>query len=186
MFNQCIVLVGMMGAGKSTVGKALAKHLSWEFTDTDHLIEQQTGVSIPVIFEIEGEAGFRRRESMALANFAGKSRQVLATGGGIVLAQENRDLLKHIGSVVYLSASAAELYQRTKLDKNRPLLRGPNPRKKIEELLQVRLPLYKACADVVIETGRQPVYQIVQRIVHALHLEDLPGSAEQNALGSST
>ncbi|WP_370262839.1 shikimate kinase [Limnobacter sp.] len=185
MVNQCIVLVGMMGAGKSTVGKALAKHLSWEFTDTDHLIEQQTGVSIPVIFEIEGEAGFRRRESQVLANFAGKQAQVLATGGGIVLLEENRKLLKQIGPVVYLSASPGELYQRTKLDKNRPLLRGPNPRKKIEELLQARLPLYKACADLVVETGRQPVYQIVNKIVQSLHLTNVPGQAEHNALGSS-
>lgn len=170
----------MMGAGKSTVGRALAKHLSWDFTDTDHLIEQQTGVSIPVIFEIEGEAGFRRRESMALAGFVGKERQVIATGGGIVLAAENRELLKHIGAVVYLSASANELYQRTRLDKNRPLLQGPNPRKKIEELLNARLPLYKECATVVIETGRQPVYHIVHKISHALNLiPNLPGDEQK-------
>lgn len=174
----------MMGAGKSTVGKALAKHLSWEFTDTDHLIEQQTGVSIPVIFEIEGEAGFRRRESMALASFVGKERQVIATGGGIVLAAENREMLKQIGAVVYLSASSAELYQRTRLDKNRPLLQGPNPRRKIEELLAARLPLYKECATVVIETGRQPVYQIVHKISHALKLGQKAPGIEQKATGT--
>ena len=174
----------MMGAGKSTVGKALAKHLSWEFTDTDHLIEQQTGVSIPVIFEIEGEAGFRRRESMALAGFAGKDRQVIATGGGIVLAAENREILKLIGSVVYLSAAGAELYQRTRLDKNRPLLQGPNPRRKIEELLTARSPLYRECADVVIETGRQPVYQIVQKISHALKLGCKTPDTEQKVIGT--
>lgn len=184
MSNQCIVLVGMMGAGKSTVGKALAKHLSWEFTDTDHLIEQQTGVSIPVIFEIEGEQGFRRRESLALASFSGKERQVIATGGGIVLAPENREILKSIGAVVYLSASAAELYQRTRLDKNRPLLQGPNPRRKIEELLAARLPLYKEVASVVIETGRQPVYQIVQKISNALKLAQKPAGTEQKATGT--
>jgi shikimate kinase len=178
------VLVGMMGAGKSTVGKALAKHLSWEFTDTDHLIEHQTGVSIPVIFEIEGEAGFRRRESTALASFLGKERQVIATGGGIVLAPENRAILKKIGAVVYLSASASELYQRTRLDKNRPLLQGPNPRRKIEELLTARLPLYKECADVVVETGRQPVYQIVQKISHALKLGQKTPDTEQKATGT--
>lgn len=184
MSNQCIVLVGMMGAGKSTVGKALAKHLSWDFTDTDHLIEQQTGVSIPVIFEIEGEAGFRRRESTALAGFVGKERQVIATGGGIVLAEENRDVLKQIGSVVYLSASAAELYQRTRMDKNRPLLQGPNPRRKIEELLAARLPLYKECASVIIETGRQPVYQIVNKISVALKLDQKTESSVQKAVGT--
>lgn len=173
-----------MGAGKSTVGKALAKHLSWEFTDTDHLIEHQTGVSIPVIFEIEGESGFRRRESAALSSFVGKEKQVIATGGGIVLASENREILKQIGAVVYLSASAAELYQRTRLDKNRPLLRGPNPRKKIEELLAARLPLYKECADVVVETGRQPVYQIVQKISQALNLGHKTPNTEQKVTGT--
>lgn len=161
----------MMGAGKSTVGKALAKHLSWEFVDTDHLIEQQTGVSIPTIFEIEGEAGFRRRESHVLTGLEGREGLVVATGGGIVLAEENRLTLKRVGSVVYLSASAAELYQRTRLDKNRPLLQGPNPRKKIEELLALRLPLYKSVADVVVETGRQPVSQLVNKICQAVGVD---------------
>jgi shikimate kinase len=174
----------MMGAGKSTVGKALAKHLSWEFTDTDHLIEHQTGVSIPVIFEIEGEAGFRKRETTALSSFVGKERQVIATGGGIVLAPENREILKKIGAVVYLSASAAELYQRTRLDKNRPLLQGPNPRRKIEELLAARLPLYRECADVVVETGRQPVYQIVHKIGHALKSVQKGVNQPQKACGT--
>lgn len=172
-----------MGAGKSTVGKALAKHLSWEFTDTDHLIEQQTGVSIPVIFEIEGEQGFRRRESQALASFVGRQRQVIATGGGIVLAPENRAILKRLGSVVYLSASSAELYQRTKLDKNRPLLQGPNPRRKIEELLLARHSLYQECANVIIETGRQPVYQIIHKIGVALKLGDTTPNIEQKTTG---
>lgn len=184
MSNQSIVLVGMMGAGKSTVGKALAKHLSWEFTDTDHLIEHQTGVNIPVIFEIEGEAGFRRRESTALAGFLGKECQIIATGGGIVLAPENREVLRQLGSVVYLSASANELYQRTRMDKNRPLLQGPNPRKKIEELLLARAPLYRECATVTIETGRQPVYQIVQKICNALHLNLNPNRTDRKAIGS--
>jgi shikimate kinase len=184
VFNQCIVLVGMMGAGKSTVGRALAKHLSWEFTDTDHLIEQQTGVSIPVIFEIEGEAGFRRRESTALASFIGKQRQVIATGGGVVLAPENLEVLKKIGAVVYLSASSSELYQRTRLDKSRPLLQTPNPRRRVEGLLAARLPLYKECATVVIETGRQPVNQIVQKISHALKLAPKVPGTEQKATGT--
>lgn len=160
----------MMGAGKSTVGKALAKHLSWDFFDTDHLIEQQTGVSIPTIFEIEGEAGFRRRESMVLASFEGKQSLVVATGGGVVLSEENRTVLKRMGAVIYLGASAAELYQRTRLDKNRPLLQGPNPRKKIEELLIQRQPLYQEVANLVIETGRQPVSQLVDKICTSLQL----------------
>lgn len=109
---------------------------------------------------------------------------MIATGGGIVLAPENRELLKQIGAVVYLSASAAELYQRTRMDKNRPLLQGPNPRKKIEELLAARLPLYKQCADVVVETGRQPVYQIVNKISHALKLGQKAPDTEQKATGT--
>lgn len=160
----------MMGAGKSTVGKALAKHLSWEFVDTDHLIEQQTGVSIPTIFEIEGEAGFRRRESQVLTSLTGRQGLVVATGGGIVLAQANRVHLKEVGPVVYLSASAAELYQRTRMDKNRPLLQSPNPRKTIEDLLTLRHPLYTEVSDLTIETGRQPVSHLVQRICDALGL----------------
>jgi shikimate kinase len=160
----------MMGAGKSTVGRALARHLSWGFSDTDHVIEQQTGVSIPVIFEIEGVEGFRKRESMALRGFVNERQHVLATGGGIVLAPENRVLLKQVGSVVYLRASAHELYQRTRLDKNRPLLQAPNPRQRLEELLIQRRPLYESVADVIVETGRQPVHLIVQKICSALGL----------------
>lgn len=160
----------MMGAGKSTVGKALARHLGWEFIDTDHVIEHQTGVSIPVIFEIEGEAGFRRRESQTLASLTERQNMVLATGGGVVLAPENRETLKQFGAVVYLSATPGELYQRTRLDKNRPLLKTANPRKRIEELLNQREPLYEACAEVKVETGRQPVNQIVHKIEHALGL----------------
>lgn len=168
--NPCIVLVGMMGAGKSTVGKALAKHLSWEFLDTDHVIEHQTGVAIPTIFEIEGEAGFRRRESAVLSSFLGRTGLVVATGGGVVLSAENRAVMKQLGPVVYLSASAGELYQRTRLDKNRPLLQAPNPRKRIEELLIQRSPLYQEVADVEIETGRQPVSQLVEKICQLLHV----------------
>jgi shikimate kinase len=182
--NQSIVLVGMMGAGKSTVGKALAKHLSWGFIDTDQLIEQQTGVGIPVIFEIEGEAGFRKRESQTLVGFVGKECQVIATGGGIVLAVENREILKKIGLVVYLSASAGELYHRTRMDKNRPLLKSVNPQKRIEKLLAERLPLYQECADVVIETGRQPVQHIVNKIIHALKLNQKKINSQQKTAGT--
>ena len=173
-----------MGAGKSTVGRALAKALSWDFSDTDHLIEQQTGVSIPLIFEIEGEAGFRKRESQVLACFSGKHNHVLATGGGLVMDPENRAILQQVGPVVYLNASAYELYQRTRLDKSRPLLQGTNPRKCIEDLLVARTPLYKECATVVIETGRQPVYQIVQKIVAALGLDAPAHLFEKKALES--
>ena len=168
MSNSCIVLVGMMGAGKSTVGRALAKQLDWEFSDTDHIIEISTGVSIPTIFEIEGEDGFRRRENQALVNFEGASHCVLATGGGIILSKENREILRRIGKVVYLKAAAKDLFERTKLDRNRPLLQDPNPEQKIKTLLAIRRPLYESCADLVIETGKQPVSQIVNKICHLL------------------
>lgn len=160
----------MMGAGKSTVGKALAKHLDWEFSDTDHIIELTTGVSIPTIFEIEGEDGFRKRETQALINFEGASGCILATGGGIVLTEENRELLKKIGRVVYLRASSKDLFERTRLDKNRPLLQTDNPEKKLKELLSLRRSLYEQVADLVIDTGRQPVHQIVNKITHCLRL----------------
>ena len=101
-----------------------------------------------------------------------------------MLAEENREVLKQIGSVIYLSASASELYQRTRMDKNRPLLQGPNPRRKIEELLAARLPLYKECASVIIETGRQPVYQIVNKISLALNLDQKNESSTQKAIGT--
>lgn len=160
----------MMGAGKSTVGRALARYLGWEFSDTDHIIEVTTGVSIPTIFEIEGEAGFRKRETQALINFEGASGCILATGGGIVLLQENRELLKRIGRVVYLRASSRDLYERTKLDKNRPLLQDPDPAGKLKSLLNLRRPLYEEVADICIDTGRQPVHQIVQKITNTLRL----------------
>lgn len=168
MNYSCVVLIGMMGAGKSTVGRALAKQLEWDFSDTDHIIEMSTGVSIPTIFEIEGEEGFRRRETQALLNFEGASHCVLATGGGIILAEENRRILQRIGKVVYLRASARDLYERTKLDRNRPLLQDPNPEKKLKDLLAIRKPIYESCADLVIETGRQPVGQIVNKICQLL------------------
>lgn len=158
----------MMGAGKSTVGKALARQLGWEFVDTDHVIEQATGVSIPTIFEIEGEEGFRKRESQTLASLISKPQCVLATGGGIVLNEDNRKLLRRLGDVVYLKANVQDLVERTKLDKNRPLLQAPNPEQKLEELLKARKSLYQDCADLVIETGRQPVNQIVHKICKAL------------------
>lgn len=165
----------MMGAGKSTVGRALARCLGWEFSDTDHIIELTTGVNIPTIFEIEGEDGFRKRETQALVNFEGASGCVLATGGGIVLLPENRELLKKIGRVVYLRASGKDLYERTRLDKNRPLLQHANPEKRIKTLLAERKPLYEEVADFIIDTGRQPVHQIVNKISHSLRMPLVAG-----------
>jgi shikimate kinase len=174
----------MMGAGKSTVGRALAKHLSWDFVDTDTLVEQQTGVRVPVIFDLEGEAGFRKRESHALSCLLGRTRLVVATGGGIVLAPENRALLARLGSVVYLRASAQELYQRTRFDKNRPLLQSPNPCLVIEALLSQRVSLYESCANLVVDTGRQPLLQLIHDMCQQLQL-NLRNKAEPSKAGGS-
>lgn len=160
----------MMGAGKSTVGKALAKRLGRQFIDTDHEIEAVTGVKIPVIFEIEGESGFRRREHQVLEEVSGRSNLILGTGGGIVLNEDNRKLLKSRGHVVYLMASAEELYNRTRHDKGRPLLQTLNPKERLKELCDQRDPLYREIAHTVIETGRQPVHVVVQTIIKALKL----------------
>ena len=160
----------MMGAGKSTVGRALAKRLNWEFIDLDHEIEAVTGVRIPVIFEIEGESGFRKRESQVLADVVLRPRLILATGGGVVIDPENRALLKANGDVIYLRASADDLYQRTRNDKSRPLLQTDNPRQKIQELLNAREALYDEVANCKVNTGRQPVSQIAHHIISSLAL----------------
>jgi shikimate kinase len=159
-----IFLVGMMGAGKTTVGRLLARRLGKTFIDTDHEIQARTGVSIPTIFEIEGEVGFRRRETAVLAELAREADQVLATGGGIVLAQGNRRLLREHGTVIYLLASVDDLFARTRHDRNRPLLQTADPKARLAELLAARDPLYREVADIIIETSRQSVHTLVRQI----------------------
>jgi shikimate kinase len=146
-------LVGMMGAGKTTVGKKLARWLNCEFLDLDHEIEARTGVSIPTIFEIEGEAGFRQRESRVLAELVGSGNRVIATGGGVVLNPRNRAVMQLAGLVVYLHAPPELLYARTRHDRNRPLLQVADPLQRITELVERRDPLYREVADVVVEAG---------------------------------
>ncbi|MDX9994032.1 MAG: shikimate kinase [Rhodocyclaceae bacterium] len=149
---MAVYLVGMMGAGKTTVGKKLAKALSREFIDLDHEIEHSTGVTIPTIFEIEGEAGFRRRESQVLMRLR-DGGLVVATGGGVVLNPANRAWMAARGLVVYLHASAELLYARTKNDKGRPLLQVSDPLARIRSLVERRDPLYREIADIVVESG---------------------------------
>ena len=122
-----IYLVGLMGAGKTTIGRLLAKHLHKTFYDTDHEIERRTGVNIPLIFEVEGETGFRKREISIIEELSHKSNIVMATGGGAILSEENRNNLKQHGTVIYLKANVHELWQRTRNDKNRPLLQTVDP-----------------------------------------------------------
>ena len=155
--NNNIFLVGLMGAGKTTIGRLLARKLNKRFVDSDHEIEARTGVKIPVIFEIEGEAGFRKREEAAIAGLTALSGIVLATGGGAVLSAANRDKLKKNGVVIYLRGTPEHLYERTRHDRNRPLLQTGNPLAKLRELFRQRDPLYREVADIVVDTGRQSV-----------------------------
>jgi shikimate kinase len=151
--KENVYLVGMMGAGKTTIGRKLAKAIGHAFVDLDHEIISCTGVSIPTIFEIEGEEGFRRRETQALTELAAKGGQVVATGGGVVLSPTNRAQLCASGVVVYLHAPAELLYARTQHDKNRPLLQVENPLARIATLAERRDPLYREVADIVAESG---------------------------------
>lgn len=153
-----------MGAGKTTVGRLIAKHLNKNFYDTDHEIERRTGVNIPLIFELEGEAGFRRRESAVIEELTRSENIVLATGGGAVLLPENRSSLKQNGVVIYLRANVNELWLRTRNDKNRPLLQTENPRQKLEKLFEERDPLYQEVAHIIVDTGGQAVGNIVHEI----------------------
>lgn len=163
-----IFLVGMMGAGKTTVGRQLAKRLEKSFYDSDHEIEARTGVRVGVIFEIEGEEGFRRREAETIDRLTALENIVLATGGGAVLDPESRKLLAARGLVVYLHAHPKDLWQRTRHDKLRPLLQAPDPRARIEELYRLRDPLYREVADLVVETGRQNVGLLVSQLLQQL------------------
>jgi shikimate kinase len=152
-----LYLVGLMGAGKTTVGRLLARHYGCTFYDSDHEIETRTGVKIPVIFEIEGEAGFRKREEAVIAEMTALSGIVLATGGGAVLSSVTRDNLRKNGMVIYLRGTPEHLYERTRHDRNRPLLQTDNPLEKLRELYKQRDPLYREVADIVVDTGRQSV-----------------------------
>jgi len=154
-----------MGAGKTTIGRALARKLNKRFIDSDHEIEARTGASIPVIFEIEGESGFREREAETIRDLTALEGIVLATGGGAILREDNRNHLKTRGTVIYLRASIDSILQRTSHDKNRPLLQTANPRERLEELTRVREPLYREVADIIVETGRPNIPTLVQSII---------------------
>ncbi len=159
-----------MGAGKSTVGKLLAKKLRRSFLDADHVIEERCGVNIPVIFEMEGEEGFRKREVQAIREATSENNLVLATGGGAVLLPENRQVLSERGTVIYLHANPIELFHRTKSGESRPLLRNGDAKKILENLYSIRDPLYREIADHVIETGKPSVNQLVNILILQLEL----------------
>lgn len=161
-------LIGMPGAGKTTVGRALARRLGKPFHDSDHEIEARTGVRVSVIFEIEGEAGFRRREAETIERMTAMDNVILATGGGAVLDPVNREYLKQRGYVIYLHAAPRELWRRTRHDKSRPLLQGTDPRTRLEEIYHLRDPLYRETADLVIDTGRQSASVLVGELLPKL------------------
>ena len=157
-----------MGAGKTTVGKELARRRNVRFADCDHEIVARTGVSVPTIFEIEGETGFRRRETLMMDELTREPDIVIATGGGVVTTPENRDLMRERGVVIYLNVPPQVLFDRTRHDRNRPLLQVENPRQRIEELYLVRDPLYREVADVIVEGGRGNPGAMVRMIENAL------------------
>lgn len=164
-----IFLIGPMGAGKSTVGRLLSKTLEVPFYDSDKEIEQQTGASIPLIFEYEGEEGFRRRESEVLNALTQMSPIVLATGGGAVLLPENQGFLRQRGFVVYLQCVVEKQLERTHKDVNRPLLKTSDPRAKLEELIAIREPIYRSLADYVVDTGQCSSRAAVRQILRVYH-----------------
>ncbi|WP_256208477.1 shikimate kinase [Nitrosospira briensis] len=163
-----IFLVGMMGAGKTTIGRLLAGFLKKTFYDSDREIQKRTGVSIPLIFEIEGEAGFRKRETEMLSELVKTRNIVLATGGGAVLSAQNREMLKQSGTVIYLRATVDDLWRRTRQDKNRPLLQTQDPRTKLLELYGQRDPLYQETAHIIVESGKRSARHLAQLLAQQL------------------
>lgn len=170
MPKSSIFLIGPMGAGKTTIGRLLAKSLGYQFVDSDKEIERKTGASIPLIFEYEGEEGFRKRESETLAEIIKQQPIVLATGGGTVLLPENRCRLKSIGYIVYLYCQIDKQMERTHKDPNRPLLMTENPRQKLLELFQHRDPIYRELADCIVDTGQTSSRHVVKQIIKAYDL----------------
>jgi shikimate kinase len=163
-----IYLVGPMGTGKTAVGRQLARQLGVDFVDSDAQIEAVAGVDIPYIFEEEGEVGFREREKAIIAELTAREPVVIATGGGAVLAPENRHLLSSTGTVVYLETSVSQQLQRVRGGRGRPLLKGPDLNTRLEELRAIREPLYRQIADLTVSTDNRRVAKVVEVIQHEL------------------
>lgn len=167
--SENIYLIGLMGAGKTTIGRQLAKNLALPFYDSDKAIEEHTGVDIPTIFEFEGEEGFRDREQKMLQELTQMRGIVLATGGGAILREQNRRRLMDNGFVVYLQCSVERILERTRRDNQRPLLRTDDPKARVEEFFQQREPLYLSCADFKVDTGILPSKTVVEQILAIYH-----------------
>jgi shikimate kinase len=163
-----LFLVGMPGCGKSTLGRLIARRLDKPFFDADVELERRLGVTIPVIFELEGEPGFRDREETILAELVAQNNIVLSTGGGVVLRSSNRERLKQGGTVLYLHAAPATLWERTRHSKHRPLLQAPDPFARVQELYAIRDSLYRELADVVVESDREQVSRLAHRLEQQL------------------
>ncbi|MDE3020542.1 MAG: shikimate kinase [Pseudomonadota bacterium] len=159
-----LFLIGLMGAGKTTIGRQLARTRNLTFLDSDQEIEHRTGVTIPLIFELEGEEGFRNREIEVIEELTRGDNKVIATGGGTVLNEKNRKILATRGIIIYLRASAEELWERTRYDKHRPLLLTEDPLAKLKQLECQRKLLYESLADIIIDTGKRNLYNLVQQI----------------------
>ncbi len=167
-YSGNVFLVGPMGVGKTTIGRVLADLLGLDFFDSDREIEASTGADIPWIFDVEGESGFRARETRMIEQLSNKKNIVLATGGGTVLSAENREWLKARGVIVYLRAPVSQQLERTSRDKTRPLLQTPNPEQKIRKLMEIREPLYQELADLVVDTFRRNPKTVSQDICEQL------------------
>lgn len=165
---QNIIFIGPMGSGKTTVGKQLAKRRRMDFVDSDHMIEERCGVSISTIFDIEGEDGFRKRETKMLTELCNRSGIILATGGGAIASEENRILLRKSGFVVYLKTSIETQLSRTQRNQNRPLLQNVDAEQKLTELMAERGSLYEQEADLIVSSGDRVVAKVVEEILAAL------------------
>ena len=164
-----IYLIGLMGSGKTTLGKILSKKLDKHFYDSDQVIEEKLGVNVPMIFEYEGEAGFREREKDILKELVSKQNIVLATGGGIILSESNRNLLAKNGVVIYLQSNQKDLVFRMKNDKTRPLLKNGNVELIIKKLCQEREPLYEEISDFKVVTKNKRIHEVVNEIVRIIN-----------------
>lgn len=164
-YSGNVFLVGPMGVGKTTIGRALAERMNLDFFDSDQEIETATGADIPWIFDVEGERGFRHREAKMINLLSGRKNIVLATGGGAVLDDKSRKRLKKRGLVVYLRASIKQQIERTARDRHRPLLQNENPKQTIKDLMEVREPFYLEVADVVVDTNRRNPKSVSNEII---------------------
>jgi shikimate kinase len=168
MSHRNIILIGPMGSGKSTIGNIIARRLHREFQDSDHFIEERTGVDIARIFDVEGEQGFRDRESNAINELLGANGRVIATGGGSILREENRQLLKQKGYIIFLDTSVNQQMHRLRRDKKRPLLQTENPRERLESLLAERRPIYLDLADLAVKTDKRVARRLAADIIDQL------------------